>query len=142
MKLFFSFLFLALFSDLFTKWIAVSYLKNTVSLFFPLQFILSKNSGIALSLPLPFYLQIILSFLLLVYLFFFLQKHPTKNHFIFCGMIFGGAFGNIFERIFFLEVTDFIQFFPGTPICNIADLWIFFGVCGILFSDHIIFFKK
>ena len=46
-------------------------------------------------------------------------------------MIFGGALGNVFDRIFYKGVPDFIDFHIGNYhwfIFNVADIFITFGV--------------
>ena len=46
-------------------------------------------------------------------------------------MILGGAFGNVFDRIFYKGVPDFIDFHVGNFhwfIFNVADIFITFGI--------------
>lgn len=56
---------------------------------------------------------------------------------IFVGLLVGGAVGNIFDRIVFGSVVDFINnswyTFRNPFSYNIADIWIFFGLIGLLF---------
>ena len=58
--------------------------------------------------------------------------------------IFGGSIGNIFDRIYYTAVPDFIDFHINNFhwfVFNIADIFISFGViCLIIFE--IIFNKK
>ena len=47
------------------------------------------------------------------------------------GMVIGGALGNIFDRLRFGGVTDFLDFYLGTahwPAFNLADVFV---VCGV-----------
>jgi signal peptidase II len=57
-------------------------------------------------------------------------------------MIFGGAVGNLFDRVRFGKVVDFLDFYAGNlhwPAFNIADSAISIGM-GI-FVFHILFKK-
>ena len=51
------------------------------------------------------------------------------------GMIMGGVAGNLFDRIYYGHVVDFIKLcFVDFPVFNIADLFINTGVIVILIS--------
>ena len=55
-------------------------------------------------------------------------------------LIFGGAIGNIIDRLRFGEVIDFLDFYIGSlhwPAFNVADSAITVGIC--LFVYHLIF---
>ena len=55
-------------------------------------------------------------------------------------MIFGGAIGNLYDRIFFKAVPDFIDFHIGEFhwfIFNIADIFITLGVIFMIFQEFI-----
>ncbi len=55
-----------------------------------------------------------------------------------CGLILGGAIGNIYDRIQFGAVRDFFDFYVGQyhwPAFNIADSAVFIGVIFLLFSS-------
>ena len=52
-------------------------------------------------------------------------------------LIFGGALGNVYDRVEFGRVTDFLDFYAGTYhwyTFNIADASIFTGACLLLLS--------
>jgi len=52
-------------------------------------------------------------------------------------LIFGGALGNVYDRVEFGRVTDFLDFYAGTYhwyTFNIADASIFSGACLLLLS--------
>jgi len=57
------------------------------------------------------------------------------------GLILGGAAGNLYDRLFFGTVTDFLDFYWGTshfPVFNVADSAI---TCGaILIALNLLFF--
>ena len=55
-------------------------------------------------------------------------------------MILGGALGNVFDRIFYKAVPDFIDFHVGDFhwfIFNIADVFISFGVFFMILLEII-----
>lgn len=59
-------------------------------------------------------------------------------------MIFGGALGNLYDRIFFKAVPDFIDFHVGDFhwfIFNIADIFITLGVICLIY-DELFLIKK
>lgn len=70
------------------------------------------------------------SMFLLVYSF---KKIPNANKILVCALAFltAGAIGNLIDRAFFRQVTDFIDLLPlpgDFPIFNVADVCINFGV--------------
>ena len=55
-------------------------------------------------------------------------------------MILGGALGNVFDRIFYKAVPDFIDFHVGNFhwfIFNVSDIFITLGVIGMIFLELI-----
>ena len=55
-------------------------------------------------------------------------------------MIFGGALGNLFDRIFYKAVPDFIDFHVGNFhwfIFNVADIFITLGVFFMILLELI-----
>lgn len=69
---------------------------------------------------------IIFSFLVLGYIIY-KWKHIPKDAAIPLGLILGGLFGNLIDRIFFGYVIDFIEF-RIWPVFNVADSAITIGV--------------
>ena len=58
-------------------------------------------------------------------------------------MIFGGALGNLFDRIFFKAVPDFVDFHIGNFhwfIFNVADIFISIGIICLILDE--LFFNK
>ena len=58
-------------------------------------------------------------------------------------MIFGGALGNLYDRIFFKAVPDFVDFHIGNFhwfIFNVADIFISLGIICLIFDE--MFFNK
>ena len=77
-------------------------------------------------------------------IFYFYQKTPKNYPLLSTGfaLIFGGALGNLIDRIRFGKVVDFLDFYIGNyhwPAFNIADSAISVGVAIFLF--HIVFKK-
>ena len=55
-------------------------------------------------------------------------------------MILGGAFGNVFDRLFYRAVPDFLDFHVGNYhwfIFNVADIFITFGVIFMIILEFI-----
>ena len=56
-------------------------------------------------------------------------------------MIFGGALGNVFDRIIYRAVPDFIDFHVGNFhwfIFNVADIFISLGVIFMILSEFFV----
>jgi len=110
-------------------------------------FILTKveNTGAALSLGenlSPMLKKIVLQFLpILVLLLLFVhivkEKKLKKSHLIAFSCIIGGGLGNIYDRILYNSVTDFMYIEVGifhTGVFNMADLSVFVGVIIMLLA--------
>jgi len=74
----------------------------------------------------------------LAFIFIFLllassEKRKTRVFFIACGLIVGGALSNLYDRIFFGFVVDYIDI-RIWPVFNIADACISSGV-GLMLLD-------
>jgi len=104
-----------------------------------------ENTGAFLSmgdsLPRFFYklFMIVLPLIVLIYvLYYILSSNNLSNLMIlgFC-LIIGGGFGNIYDRIIYGSVTDFIRFDFGlfhTGIVNIADISVTAGFFILLYE--------
>ena len=117
--------------DLSTKLWAQSALAQKTIATLPheiLRFELHFNSGIAFSLPVPSLIQIILTSVLVIgmvwYAFWRVQSFWQQYGLM---LAVGGALGNLYERVLFQEVTDFIAVWQ-FPIFNIADSCICLGL--------------
>ena len=58
-------------------------------------------------------------------------------------LVIGGSLGNLFDRIYYYAVPDFIDFHLGNfhwYIFNVADIFITVGIIGLIFIE--IFKKK
>lgn len=97
--------------------------------------VLHHNTGIAFSIPLPGLAQIILSLVLLAGLAWYWRSEPrSMPETIALAAIFGGALGNLTERVLFGAVTDFIAVWR-FPIFNVADAAISLGVVSLIFYE-------
>ncbi len=127
--------------DYLTKWIAATQLTETIVIIPDwLAFELQKNPHLAFSIPFPNVMQIVLSLGLMVLLVLYWKQNDRSGYEHFAlASIFGGAVGNLSERILFKEVTDFIAV-GNFPVFNLADIAITLGVVVLLWSE--LFAKK
>ena len=77
-------------------------------------------------------------------IFYFYINTPKKHTLIATGfaLIFGGAIGNMIDRIRFGKVVDFLDFYIGDlhwPVFNVADSAISVGI--VIFLFHLLFRK-
>lgn len=83
------------------------------------------------------FLKIVPVLLLLILLFRILKKENLNTFLVFAfACVIGGGIGNLFDRIAYGEVTDFLHFqwgFLKTGIFNMADVSVSMGVLIILF---------
>ncbi len=86
-------------------------------------------------------LTIFIFFIILVLLFFMIKSKSSEK--VFFSFIIGGALGNLYDRIIFKAVPDFIDFhikeFHWFTF-NIADIFISFGIIFMILNELI--FKK
>ena len=74
-----------------------------------------------------------------IILLFLLVKSKGLNSYL-IAVILGGSLGNLFDRIYYYAVPDFIDFHLGNFhwfIFNIADIFITIGIIGLIFSELI-----
>ena len=107
------------------------------------------NEGIAFGLfsfeqsDLYNFLTIIISIVILIIFIMIIKSFGFKRYALL--MIFGGAIGNLYDRIFFKAVPDFIDFHIGTFhwfVFNIADIFITIGVIFMILLELIVNNKK
>ena len=70
-------------------------------------------------------------------LIFFLVKSRGVNIYLFA-LIIGGALGNLFDRIYYYAVPDFIDLHLGNYhwfIFNVADIFITIGIIGLMLVE-------
>ena len=107
-----------------------------------LNFFLVWNTGIGFGLvsleTSIFYhiLTIIILIITFVLIFFLLKAKGVSIYFF--ALIIGGAFGNLFDRIYYYAVPDFIDFHLGNFhwfIFNVADIFITAGIIGLASTE-------
>ncbi len=100
-----------------------------------------KNTGAAWSMfsnATVWLIVISIIFLAALFVLNHFIKKPNLLYYISFSMIFGGAIGNLYDRIAFGYVRDFIKLdFMNFPIFNIADSFLCVGV--VLFCIFLIF---
>lgn len=90
------------------------------------------NRGAAFSM---FYGYGLILILVTVFVIYYINKHiikdiKTKFGAFSVGILLGGILGNLFDRIFYGEVVDFLSFYIfeySFPVCNFADIFICLG---------------
>tara|TARA_B100001121_G_scaffold156797_1_gene137081 strand:+ start:395 stop:874 length:480 start_codon:yes stop_codon:yes gene_type:complete len=102
------------------------------------------NEGIAFGL-FSFYqdnlyniLTVIILIITLIILFFLIKAEGLKKYALL--MVFGGAIGNLFDRIFYKAVPDFIDFHVGNFhwfIFNVSDIFITVGIIFLIYLEFV-----
>ena len=140
MKYLVSFLTL-LITDLVVKYaLNTSNIESITLIPFFLDFYLTKNTGIALSLfsssgtltQIFLTITIFIALMFLVYTFFTTVDKMQKIGLI---LVLSGGFGNFIERLFFGSVTDYLHLRIGTNslfVFNLADFFITMGAIIII----------
>lgn len=115
-------------------WLAVDWLtkQGVVNGWFGSIFTPHQNAGIAFGLPMPLWLQLIASVILIGVIIWLAlaEKNRFLNQALF-GIILGGAIGNFLSRLSAGYVIDFINFSP-FPAFNVADIGITAGLAMLL----------
>ena len=84
-------------------------------------------------------LTLIISIIIIVILKMIINSYGIKKYGLI--MIFGGALGNLFDRIFYKAVPDFIDFHIGEFhwfVFNVADIFITIGVIIMILYELIL----
>ena len=79
------------------------------------------------------FLIIVINFILI----YLLIKSSTKKSFLFT-LILGGSLGNMYDRLYYFAVPDFIDFHLGDFhwfIFNVADIFITMGIIGLIIFE-------
>ena len=94
-----------------------------------------QNSGVAFSLLTGSEAGVIVITLLVVaaVLLFFARQRERRWMWLACGLVVGGAAGNLLDRIRAGSVTDFIKL-PDWPAFNLADTAITLGVLALFLA--------
>lgn len=96
-----------------------------------------RNTGCAFSiLEGKQYLLIILTLIVFFYLIYYFFKDKLNNYkVIYYSLLFSGILGNLFDRVFYNYVVDFLDFKIfgySYPVFNFADSFIVIGVILII----------
>ena len=134
-------LFLCLFIDQFIKNIVINFMNVGESIVLIKNFLsitYVRNSGAAFSiLSSNTFLLIIISLFVLFFIFKYISKGELNNYErIIYGMLAGGICGNLFDRIVYGAVIDYLDFNIfgyNFPIFNFADVFIVISMFLIIF---------
>ena len=132
--------------DQLTKYLVVKLLKDAGTktiLKGLLDFSYVENRGAAFSMMQNArWIFLAITVIALVAIFwYYLKKRPVKPLLnLSLILLAGGAIGNFIDRLFFGYVVDFIKFSFFNFTCNVADIYLTFGV--ILLLIYIFFFDK
>ena len=88
------------------------------------------------------FLTIVISFVAIIILVMSTRNEGAQKYFLL--IVFGGALGNLYDRIFFKAVPDFIDLHVGDFhwfIFNVADIFITFGVIMLILLEILPFNK-
>ena len=139
----FSIITFTIFLDLITKNYALSSLiiNHSISINNFLNFTLAFNHGAAFSFLSDAggwqrWFFIIFSLIVILIITYILVKEKNSKYIAFSFVI-GGAIGNLYDRILYGYVIDFIEFHYNSfywPIFNIADIAISIGIILLLYS--------
>tara|TARA_Y100000992_G_scaffold176459_1_gene118977 strand:+ start:252 stop:731 length:480 start_codon:yes stop_codon:yes gene_type:complete len=83
-------------------------------------------------------LTVIILIIILIILFFLIKAEGLKKYALL--MVFGGAIGNLFDRIIYKAVPDFIDFHVGNFhwfIFNVSDIFITLGVIFLIYLEFV-----
>jgi len=107
-----------------------------------LNFYLVWNTGIGFglaSMEINIYYHILTSIIVIINigLIFFLTRFKTIHAYL-IALILGGSLGNLFDRIYYYAVPDFIDLHFGNYhwfIFNVADIFITAGIIGLILIE-------
>lgn len=117
--------------DQLTKYLASSSKINVVLIknFLSLTYTTNTGAGFGI-LKGQVFILILFSLIVLGLILYYYKATPTKL-IPFVAMIFGGALGNLIDRIMYGYVVDFISF-SFWPAFNVADVGVTIGVLGLV----------
>ena len=107
------------------------------------------NTGIGFGL-LPsetnFYYNLITFLIVIINIIILVMIIKSNDYkFFFLLMILGGSFGNLFDRVYYRAVPDFIDFHYGDFhwfVFNVADIFITIGIICLIIVEFILNNKK
>ena len=125
--------------------------ENYLDIYFNsfLNFHLIWNTGIGfglLSLETKFYYNLITILIILINVIILAMIIKYDDYKIFfLLMILGGSFGNLFDRLYYRAVPDFIDFHYGNFhwfVFNVADIFVTLGIICLIIVEFILNNKK
>ncbi len=133
----------ALLVDQASKELATSYsslLVNGVPIFPGFNIVFLRNDGISFGLfggAQPWVL-VAVAVAICAWLFAVIQRTQLASQAAGCGLILGGALGNVFDRLRHGAVTDFLDLYAATwhwPAFNLADTSVVCGAGMLLYAE-------
>lgn len=82
-------------------------------------------------------LLILITIIILVLLNYYIKKNNIENDYFELGIILGGIIGNLFDRLLYNGVIDYIEI-SSFPVFNLADSLIVLGIILLIIKE----FKK
>ena len=125
--------------------------KNYVDIYFNsfLNFHLIWNTGVGFGLfssGTNFYYNLITLLIVLINIVILVMAIKSQDYKLFFFlMILGGSFGNLFDRIYYQAVPDFIDMHYGNFhwfVFNVADIFITLGIACLIIVEFILNNKK
>ena len=111
--------------------------------------ILVWNTGIGFGLfssGTNFYYNLITILIIFINIIILLMIIKSKNYkLFFLLMVLGGSFGNLFDRLYYHAVPDFIDIHYGSFhwfVFNVADIFITIGIICLIIAEFILNNKK
>lgn len=86
-------------------------------------------------------LLILITIIILVLLNYYIKKNNIENDYFELGIILGGIVGNLFDRLLYNGVIDYIEI-SNFPVFNLADSLIVLGIILLIIKEFIKEFKK
>ena len=95
-----------------------------------------ENLGVAFSLPMPNWVLILITPLILLGLFIFLYRKKNKTNLFYLSLflIISGAVSNFIDRVLFGVTIDYLRILTG--VINMADVMIVVGVGLLLLGEY------
>ena len=114
-----------------------------------INFHLIWNTGIGFGLfssATNFYYNLITIFIVMINIVILIMIIKSQDYkFFFLLMILGGSFGNLFDRVYYKAVPDFIDLHYGNFhwfVFNVADIFITIGIVCLIIVEFILNNKK
>jgi len=123
--------------DRVSKSLVDAFVIQPISVLSFVEIVFVKNTGIAFGFLNAFSLQwlfVFISLVVIIGLALYSKKDSVAVNLYGFSLIIGGALGNVFDRIFFGYVIDFISI-GWWPAFNIADASLTIGVLLLIYSE-------